>query len=181
VNPFTMAELRAWVTAAILFFIAVLLTGCASIQQYQVEQARLQTLTDRITTHYRVAPIPVRVTSESFGQFLCHEHVINLPKGASDFLVSHEAGHVVLGNGCIGRLESELAANEFAIQAMQDVLGWSARGAADAAVQTLISAQWRHLALPGEHAFCAEAADVLTRHPEATVTLGSACPATAGR
>jgi len=176
----TMDELKAWATATILFLVALLLLpGCVSIQQYQAEQARLQTLTDRITSYYHVASIPVRVTAASYGQFSCAERVITLPRGASDFLVAHEAGHGVL-NAC-SRLEAELAANDFAVRAMHEVLGWSERGAADVVVQALISAQWQRLAIPGEHNFCAEAAEVLTRHPEATVTLGSACPATAGR
>jgi hypothetical protein len=176
----TMDELKAWATATILFLVSLLLLpGCASIQQYQAEQARLQTLTDRITSYYHVASIPVRVTSAPFGQFLCQARTIDLPKGASDFLVAHEAGHGVID--CSERLEFELAANEFAIQAMQDVLGWSARGAADAAVRALISSQWRHSAVPGEHDFCVEAADVLRRHPEATEQLGSACVAAAAK
>ncbi len=177
----TVGELKTWLTATILFLVALLLLpGCASIQQYQAEQARLQTLTNRITAHYHVASISVRLTAAPHGQFFCAERATALPSGASDFLVAHEAGHGVLG-ACSERLESELAANEFAIQAMRDVLGWSARGAADAAVQALISAQWSHRAVPGEHDFCAEAADVLTRHPEATVTLGSACVAAAAK
>src|SRR5216683_2976225 len=109
----TMTELRAWLTASILFAAALLLLpGCATLQAYQAEQARLQTLTDRITTHYHTAPIPVRLTTASYGQFSCAERVITLPRGASDFLVAHEAGHGVL-NVC-SRLEAELAANEFA-------------------------------------------------------------------
>jgi len=176
----TMDELKAWATATILFLVSLLLLpGCASIQQYQAEQARLQTLTDRITSYYHVASIPVRVTSTPFGQFLCQARTIDMPKGASDFLVAHEAGHGVID--CSERLESELAANEFAIQAMQDVLGWSARGAADAAVRALVSSRWRRSVVPGRHDFCAEAADVLRRHPEATEQLGSACVAAAAK
>jgi hypothetical protein len=35
--------------------------------------------------------------------------------------------------------------------------------------------------VPGQHDYCAEAADVLRRHPEATEQLGSACVAAAAK
>jgi hypothetical protein len=175
----TMSELRAWATATILFLVALLLlAGCATIQQYQAEQARLQTLVDRIAAHYQMAPAFVRLTSPPDGRYLSKEHVIELPKGASDFLVAHESGHAYY-HDTDSQLAIEERANEFAVRALHEALGWSERGAADAAIRALVSSQWRKTAIAGHASWCHEIASVLAHHPEATEQPGTACPAAA--
>jgi hypothetical protein len=172
----TMNELKAGLTATILFMVAVLLTGCATLRTQQAEQSRLQALVDRIAAHYRMAPAGVRLTDSPNGRYLIQEHVIELPKGASDFLVAHESGHVYYGDSG-NQLVIEERANEFAIRAMHEALGWSERGAADAALRALISAQWRKVAIDGHSSWCHELASVLEHHPEATEQPGMACAA----
>ncbi len=174
----TMNETKAWLLAAALFIVAVLLTGCAAIRAQQAEQARWQAMADQVTARYHVPSIYVRPVAGLNGQYRCRENAINLGTDATPFLLAHELGHYVLGPGCAETLADEMAANAFAIEAMQ-VWGTSRPDAVRTVVDALVGAQRRHVSLPA-HDFCAEAADVLRRYPTYGVAVYGPC-ATAGR
>jgi len=169
----TMNELRGWVAAGVLFAVAFLLTGCATIRAQQAEQARWQAMADQVTAHYHVASIYVRPVAGLNGQYRCSEHVINLGTDATPWLLAHELGHYVLGHGCTETLANEMAANAFAVEAMQ-VWGTSERDAVRTTVGILVYAQQRHVYIPA-HAWCQEAADVLRRYPTPGVALDGPC------
>jgi hypothetical protein len=169
----TVDELKAWLAATILFLVAVVLTGCATIRANIETQAKWQRMADEVTTANHVAPIPVRLVDGLNGQYRCRENVIALGTDATPWLLAHEIGHYVLAHGCTESLATEEAANSFAVQAMQ-VWGYSERDAVTRTVRILIDAQRRHVSIPA-HAWCQEADDVLRRYPTPGVVLDGPC------
>ena len=131
-----------------------------------------------MTAAYHVPSIYIRPIAGYNGQYRCRENTINLGTDAVPFLLAHELGHYVLGHGCAETLANEMAANAFAIEAMQ-VWGMSQPDAVRDTVAALVSAQRHHVSLPG-HDWCAEAADVLRRYPTHGVAVYGPC-ATAAR
>lgn len=122
---------------------------------------------------YHVPSIYVRPVAGLNGQYRCRENTITLGTDATPWLLAHELGHYVLGHGCAETLATEMAANAFAVEAMQ-VWGTSAPDAVRRTVDILVGAQRRHVSIPA-HDWCAEAADVLRRYPTHGVSLYGPC------
>jgi hypothetical protein len=154
---------RWW--CASLALLSVLLTGCASIAAYRAEQTRWQVLADQATTHFKVSAAYVKPVNGSRGEYKCGARTIELGTvGKTRWLLAHELGHHLDGY-CGGTVESEMAANVWAVKVLQ-VWGDSEVHAVQTTVGHLIylkRLRGRHQ-LAG-HNYCAEAADILRQYP----------------
>ncbi len=164
----TADELKAFLTAGILFAVALLATGCATIRASIAEQTHYQTMANQVTTAYRVPSIPVRLIDGFNGQYRCRDNQIDLGVGKSPgtlFLLGHELAHYVLGHGCAETLANEEAANSFAVRALV-LWGYRPQDAATLAIRALSSAQRLQTHLPA-HDWSAEIAALRAEYPEA--------------
>jgi hypothetical protein len=165
-----MNELKGWLTAGILFAVAVLLTGCATMQAYQAEQARWQALADQATTALHAPSVYVRLVTGDRGLYHCDTRTIDLgPDASSDAtrrVLSHEIGHHLRGDCAEGIFQAEVEANALAVRVLQ---AWGLdEQAAFRQIANMLLWQQEHGAtrgMPG-HDPCREFVDLWHRFPQ---------------
>ncbi len=151
--------------------IALALGGCATLGGPQ--QAEYQRLADQVTAHYHAGKVWV-LTHRGLGSlYHCGNSTIDLSLIGDNprWSLAHELGHH-MHNDCGGSLAKELAANAFAVEAMQ-VWGYTEAQAVEATLTHLTyTAHWwathPNTPKPGaykDHDFCYEAREIVKRHP----------------
>jgi hypothetical protein len=180
----TIDELKAWTTATILFLVAVLLTGCATLAGYQAETARWQAKADAATAAVGASQVTVILGPGTTGGYHRAERQIALgvETGNKDWLLAHELSHHILGH--IGNtLDQEMAANANAVAVLM-VWGRSEPEAVYYVERVLLSIQ-RHgsTVTNNGHSWCLEYRDIVRRYAylQETGEGQELCPFTGGR
>jgi hypothetical protein len=105
----------------------VVLTGCATMTDYQNEVAAYQALADQATDHFHKGHVSVTLTDNTKGWYSRADHSIQLGVrngyNRSLPLLAHELGHHILNHGQPNSA-AEMAANAMGVEVLQ-VWGWS--------------------------------------------------------
>jgi hypothetical protein len=180
----TMDELKAGLTATILFLVAVLLTGCATIRAHQAETAKWQGLADQAIAAFHAAPVFVHPVPGDRGRYHCDTRTVDLGTDASSDatrrLLSHELGHHLRGDCVEGVFANEAEANFLAVRVLE---AWGLdEHEAFRQIANMLLWQQEHDAtrgMPG-HDACREFADLWRRFsqypPRDPAKLAALCP-----
>lgn len=156
-----------WVPALVATALA---TGCASVAAYQADLAKWQALADRATERANQPRVIVKPVSGSTGRYDCGDNrVLFGTDGNPRWLLAHELGHYVMHH-CDPQpwavaLAQEKAANRFAVETLQLWGATEEQAVRDTVLQLLLTRRLRPRPQHG-HDYCAEAVDVLRRHPQ---------------
>jgi hypothetical protein len=165
---------------------ALLASGCASIEHYAVERdpvrVHWQRRADQVTRHFGVLPVHVMVVDATLdGSYTRSTATIELGRDNSDlgmrWLLAHELGHHLDRSEGVSQLEREMTANRTAVQILQ-VWGATTDDAVALVEAVLFTSQLRRAAVSG-HDWCAELTDIHARFSDRHYDLAvvaSGCP-----
>lgn len=155
--------LTGWALLAVLG--VVVLTGCATMADYQNEVAAYQALADQATEHFHKSPVSISLDNSTKGFYYMNSIKLGVANGYNRSLplLAHELGHHILGHNDQGSA-NEMEANAMGVEVLQ-VWGWSFYQAFDMMGDMLCRARASNT--PGHLSRAEEIKALLARYPQA--------------